>query len=84
MGTSLDVTATTDLGSLGDLDVVAFPVASLNGTIVVPAGLPAEVAGATLPSAIDVAFAARHRFPRPARLALPATARRPGSGRPFR
>ncbi len=62
MGTSLDVTATTDLGSLGDLDVVAFPVASLNGTIVLPAGLPAEVAGATIPSAIDVAFAARHRF----------------------
>jgi leucyl aminopeptidase len=62
MGTSLAVTATTDLGALGDLDTIAFPVASLNGAIVVPTGLPAELGGTTLPGSIDEAFAARHRF----------------------
>lgn len=62
MGIELVVSVELEAAQLAELDVIAFPVASRKKELVVPTGLPDEVAGVALPTSIEPSFAARHRF----------------------
>ena len=62
MGIELIVSVELEAAQLSELDVIAFPVASRKKELVVPTGLPEEVAGVALPTSIEPSFAARHRF----------------------
>ena len=62
MGIELIVSVELEAAQLSELDVIAFPVASRKKELVVPTGLPDEVAGVALPTSIEPSFAARHRF----------------------
>ena len=62
MGIELVVSVAPEAAQLSELDVIAFPVASLKKDLVVPTGLPQDVAGVALPRSIEPSFASRHRF----------------------